>query len=493
VTSAHLRVLCVLLPLRSGDLCHLRDLLPDLYTLRQNLEGLKVPHCGNQSIAPSVKKSRILIITGLVLVLLVVSGWLGVRSFVQGDNFRQWLSKKVSQSLHVDGQFESLTWEGASFSSPKFNAVGAGGSKLTSLILTDVSAHFDFWQIFKWHWVIDRVSVNQVDAVVGKRPTQLAHLKSNGHTDGIRLPDFVPSELIIEHIYLPLVNLHWETHQGQTGEWIGASIDAKGEGKGQWQIKATGGLVRHAEFPQLKINDGDATLSHDSIAIHDLEAQVMTGGDLRLKGNIATGHLLNAKLSCDFSNLDVARISPGDWHLTGKSAGHMDYTGDLNQFDKGRFNSSLQIANATIDLSPLLGRVRQLIKLGGLDQVRVDTISVDLDYQNQQGQFSNLLAAYQDEVRLQGSGSFGPERLEATIQIGLAPSVLVWIPGSSEQVFTEDRDGLRWATAKISGTPEKPKEDLSKRLLSAAQNKMSNEFKNNAKDAAKALLDLFRQ
>jgi hypothetical protein len=440
-----------------------------------------------------VKKSRILIVTALVLVIVLVSGWLGVRSFVQGDNFRQWLSKKVSQSLHVDGQFESLTWEGSSFSSPKFSAIGAGGSKLTSLQLTDVSAHFDFWQIFKWRWVIDRVSVNQVDAVVGKRPTQLAHAKSSGRVEGVKLPKFLPSDLVIGHIYLPLVNLHWETHQGQTGEWLGASIDAEAGGKDRWEIKATGGMVRHAAFPQLKINDGEASVSHDWIAIHDLDAQVMSGGDLRLKGDIATGHVLNANFGCDFSNLDVARFSPGDWHLTGKSAGHMDYTGDLNQFDKGRFNGSLQIANATIDLSPLLGRVRQLIRLGGLDQVRVDTISVNLDYQNQQGQFSNLLAVYQDEVRLQGSGSFGPERLDATIQIGLAPSVLVWIPGSSDQVFTEDRDGLRWTSAKISGTPEKPKEDLSKRLLGAVQNKMSNEFKNNAKDAAKALLDLFRQ
>jgi hypothetical protein len=45
----------------------------------------------------------------------------------------------------------------------------------------------------------------------------------------------------------------------------------------------------------------------------------------------------------------------------------------------------------------------------------------------------------------------------------------------------------------ISGTPDQPKEDLTKRLISAFRDKMTKEFKGQAKDAVKSLLDMFHQ
>ena len=44
-----------------------------------------------------------------------------------------------------------------------------------------------------------------------------------------------------------------------------------------------------------------------------------------------------------------------------------------------------------------------------------------------------------------------------------------------------------------SGTPEQPKEDLTKRLVGAFRDRMTKEFKGQAKDAVKSLLDMFHQ
>jgi hypothetical protein len=77
--------------------------------------------------------------------------------------------------------------------------------------------------------------------------------------------------------------------------------------------------------------------------------------------------------------------------------------------------------------------------------------------------------------------------------LGLSPKILGWIPGAEEKVFTEQRDGLGWTTVKISGTPKKPKEDLTKRLITAFRDRMTKEFKGEKKDAIKSLLDMFHQ
>jgi hypothetical protein len=44
----------------------------------------------------------------------------------------------------------------------------------------------------------------------------------------------------------------------------------------------------------------------------------------------------------------------------------------------------------------------------------------------------------------------------------------------------------------LTGTPQNPKEDLSKRVASALQESIGKELKDQAKDAVKSFLDLLR-
>lgn len=49
-----------------------------------------------------------------------------------------------------------------------------------------------------------------------------------------------------------------------------------------------------------------------------------------------------------------------------------------------------------------------------------------------------------------------------------------------------------WAPVQLTGTPQNPKEDLSKRISSALQESVGKEFKDQTKDAIKSFLDLLR-
>src|SRR5580692_9284889 len=85
-----------------------------------------------------LKSFRLLILVAALLMLALFSGWIGFHSFIQSDSFREWLSKRVSRSIHADGQFEPLIWEGSSFRSAGFSAKGVGKSKLRSLQITNL-------------------------------------------------------------------------------------------------------------------------------------------------------------------------------------------------------------------------------------------------------------------------------------------------------------------------------------------------------------------
>jgi hypothetical protein len=144
-------------------------------------------------------------------------------------------------------------------------------------------------------------------------------------------------------------------------------------------------------------------------------------------------------------------------------------------------------------MTNVFATLRQLAKFGGLNDVRIDSIETHLTYHERELDLSDIRASYQDQIRVEGGGTIAPDRIDGSLLIGLSPKILGWIPGAEEKVFVEERDGLRWAKVNISGTLDQPKEDLTKRLVSAFRDKMTKEFKGQAKDAVKSLLDMFHQ
>ena len=168
-----------------------------------------------------MKSFRLLILLAALLALVFFSGWFGFHSYIQSDLFREWLSKKISRSIRVNGQLEPLTWEGSLFRSAGFSGKGNGKSKLRSLEVTNLSAHVDWWQLLKGSWVINQLDADKVVAVVGKRPTETASPAAElpKQPPGFSLSNLLPSELRIEHLYIASANLHWETDYGDSGQF----------------------------------------------------------------------------------------------------------------------------------------------------------------------------------------------------------------------------------------------------------------------------------
>ena len=435
---------------------------------------------------------RLLILLGAILILLVFSTWIGIHFLVHGDLFRDWLSKKVSRSLHADGRLEPLTWEGSNFRSAGFSATGNPKSKLRSLKVTNISAHIDWHQLLKGQFVIDHLNAEKIEAVVGKGLSQPS-AEPTHRAPGFKFSDLLPSRVRVDYFFVGDANLHWQTTLGDSGQFTGTKVTATQRQPDQWDVEAIGGKAQHAAYPVMEVQRAHGTVNRESIVIQDAQAALPGGTSIQLAGNIDIAKQLNATLTANFANLDTNAVFPVAWRFGGKMSGHLVYKGDLDRFEHGEVTGSVKISGAAIDLANVFGTLHQLARFGGLNEVQLDSIATDIRYQERNTQFSNFQASYQDQIRLEGTGSMGPGHIDANLLLGLSPKILGWIPGAEERVFTDQKDGLRWTPVRISGTPEQPKEDLTKRLVSAFRDKMTNEFKGQAKDAIKSLLELLHK
>ena len=71
-------------------------------------------------------------------------------------------------------------------------------------------------------------------------------------------------------------------------------------------------------------------------------------------------------------------------------------------------------------------------------------------------------------IRAEGRIVIDGEKLDGQLNIGLPVDVIAKLPSAANDVFNLNERGMRWAQVRISGTTDKPKEDLSARLMTAA-------------------------
>jgi hypothetical protein len=399
------------------------------------------------------------------------------------------MDRRVSHSLRAVGQFEPLQWKGATFRSAGFSAQGSDKSKLTSLHASEITARLGWPQILARALVVDELTVGKLDVELGRNaaPVNAAEPpKSPLHLPSLNIG------LLINKVQVQQTALHWKSTHAGPGNLLGTAVVASRKGPDSWQFTATGGSARQANYPAIIIDSTSGKLSDQALIIDQAKLRSEAGGEIALQGAINLRDQLMTKMHADFSGISLGSALPKDWRLAGTADGKLDYAGSLERIEEGGLTGFIQIAQAKFDPSTVFAKLRTLIEAIGWADLSLDSVSANIRYHDRQMDFMDLAARYQDQIRIEGRGTIAADQIDANLLFGLSPRIVSLIPGATDKVFTEERDGLRWAPMKISGPLGQPKEDLSKRLMKAIQEKMTEDFKGNLKDAAKSLLDMLR-
>jgi hypothetical protein len=230
---------------------------------------------------------------------------------------------------------------------------------------------------------------------------------------------------------------------------------------GAWSLSARGGTLGSPGWPPLEVErisatQRGATWTIGGFALHDAQGGAVAGSATKEDG----------AWSGEFSwqDIDAARLLPGGaaTYFTGKMSG--DAT-----LREGVLRGKAKLAGATIEKVPQMVQMASLFVGENWDRVPWDVFRFEFARQpDGRVEFSKLEAVSPKGIALHGAGHYAPDSLAADLQLGVSGSDRPWLVAFVPSIFRAQKSGYFWTTVRISGTPDAPVEDLSRRLATAA-------------------------
>ena len=418
--------------------------------------------------------------------MILAVAWFGGPFFLGSEIFRHLINGSINRSLQTEGTLGPISSNGGALYSADYTGKGSPKTHVASIQAKELSARPNWLRLFSGVCDFNDVLIKNLDLVIGTpAPDPSNGQQPEHHSFGIKLPSFIHPTVDVNRVSVQQINVHWSAGE-KPAEITGMQAAAVHRGDKQWDLSANGGTLNANGWPALQIDEATGSYQSAAITVSQAKLVVPTGGSIAVNGSVNLEGKRPYKFHGDLAGLSLSDFPSTKWHLQGIASGSLDFTGDLAESDSGQIVGAVHLDKAKLDWSLLFGKIRSLVKQIGLNDWQLDSVDVQLNRQGQHFDFSNLSVKYQDLLRVEGDGTIDGDQLKAKLMIGLSSSLLGWLPGVQQKVFTEQRDGLCWAQMEVSGPVNDPKEDLSKRITQALNEGMSNQLKNQAK----SLLDL---
>ena len=117
---------------------------------------------------------------------------------------------------------------------------------------------------------------------------------------------------------------------------------------------------------------------------------------------------------------------------------------------------------------PALVKLASVFRRENYDTVPWDSVRFDfLRGPDGTVTFANLLAVSPTGLAVRGSGTLAAGSVSADLQLGVRREGRPWLVAFMPVLFRNEADGYLWTKVKVGGTPQKPTEDLSPRIVAA--------------------------
>ena len=401
----------------------------------------------------------------LILVLVVAVGVVHtmIRRYLQSDEFRIFLSDKVSESINAKGEFKQLNWDGLEVRSEGFEAEGNG--QIVKLDVQGLQTEVGLGGFWRGVWEVEGFEVRQVDIELDARSgtPPAIQIEKKPKKDGL-----LPSEVEVKSMRIGYLNVMALLDSG-SASIKGARLEASpGSGRQNFDVKLTGGDVTlpGEKVPKLRLEEANLKTKDGAVFITDSVAKFWDRGRIEMTGEwdpaldirAAQGHI---------SGVTCSEVVNEDWskRLRGKLS--TDFQVNWVK-DEPHASGHLVLTDGVLTALPILEVMEAY-----LDTTRFRVLTLNeahTDWRWREGQWSihNFVIASEGLMRLEGEMRVTGENIDGNFRLGLAPGTLARIPGAEEHVFLAGERGLRWAPVRVTGTLKEPKHDLTDRLLKAA-------------------------
>ena len=450
--------------------------------------------------APRRRWLKRALLAGGALLVLAILATVGVKlwadQYLRSDKFRHFVNGKLSKTLKADTELAPFQYQGltvfsdhlkaqGNFRAPSHSSSGSypGGVQHPPRLggrLADRAAR-------------SRETGRGTRGHQGSRSagSQTRKTRREVEEPARWTPSWIPNRVEVGTATIKDASLRWSD-----GRLTGTAIQLQ-PSEGGWEIGGTGGTVAHGALPKLTLDKLRLRYRPPFVYVQNVELREGSGGSLNVTGEVEMNKRLD--LQAKVNRLPIGPLLPEDWRarLRGNLSGDINILSLLPAQGTPALSGTVHLTEGSLEALPVLDQIAIFTRTAQFRRLALTRATGEFQRNEERLTVQNFVAESAGLIRLEGAFQVEGKRIDGNFEVGVTPSSLQWLPGSQARVFTVARDGYLWAPMRLVGPLEKPTEDLSPRLIAAAQGEIidqatgtARDVIDSAKEAAKSALDL---
>ena len=408
-----------------------------------------------------------LVVPGIIAALLGTSIALfnpRLTRYVESEAFRAELEKQTAKGLHFStGRFAPIRRTGfLSAASARFQGLD-GKKALTAMDARGIAVRFNPLGMFLRRWQLDEVQVagGEVAIQVYEPEPEPAPSKPWYHI-------FLPNRVYLQRVWSEPADVTWQFRK-EKGGFFGTRLLITPHGR-DFEYQATGGTMKGALIPDLSLRHTHLLITKELLTLYalDLAPAALSGGFIHGEGTAGTREDKSVNFKVRFGKVPLREWLPASWRneVSGLAAGDVHWHGQSPKLEVSQVEGSFRIEGGRVRQLPFLEKLASITGKKSIASLELSECSAAIAWNSPRIEIKNIAVEDKRKFRIEGSLSIREKSLEGAIQLGVAPEYLEWLP-HAEEVFPKERAGYLWTTVHLSGTIDKPEQDLSPRVVEA--------------------------
>jgi hypothetical protein len=414
--------------------------------------------------------TRTWIVAGAVILLLILllvpaNGW--ITGWVEGDGFRQMLDREISKGMKFDGHFARLHRVGLlGLQTDSFH--GKNGQKtIVSMDAQGVTGWFNPLGVVLRHWELHAIHLDsgtvwlqQTEATPGA-PKVAPPIPPTAF--------FWPYRVELEDVSCDDAKVLFKL-RGQESGIYDTYLDITPNGR-DFEYDARGGTFRTPASPELNVEHIHLLIRRPRLYCETLNLcaeperlhpQLLITGDAGLQDD------RSINLKAELKSLPVAPWLPESIrpNVSGAASGHFDYSSTGTGMETAEAHGSVDVASAVLRDLKLVKDYVKITASPDPGDLHLQTCRTDVRYEKGAITLENLAVECPGVFTVSGTATISKDgALSGALQLGLTDPYLKWLPQAKTVIFSKANGPYNFTTVHLSGTMQKPKQDLSPRVL----------------------------
>jgi len=408
---------------------------------------------------------------GVMILALMIGPWL--RDYLTTDAFRQKVAEELGKHLQAEVEIAPLRAADQTLFTTSVRIVPNEDGPFREASLRDLRLRITPPSLGHWFWEVSDVEIAALTLDAMRQPTRTLLPRRRATpvaTSPPAPPPFwmawLPTNVRLEPLRIRDFTVRWGDNEQAGGVLERANVRVTIH-PDRIEFLGNGGRLRQPGAPVADIREVEGRLKDDRLFITWAQLSV-DAGRIEVTGEVGFEERTSVDLRLAFEQIDLARFLEPAWQsrISGRLEGKAHLQGVVDENVK--VNGQARATGLIVTALPVLDQLAIFTTLQAFRRLSIQQATADFQWRPGLLELENLSLEAQGLFFVKGHLTIEGERLAGNLDVGLTSRSLQWIPGARDKVFTETNGIYRTTPVRISGTRQRPKEDLTPRLVTGA-------------------------